>query len=577
MVQDKKKLPIGIENFNEIRTEDFYYIDKTGLVKELLHSWGKVNLFTRPRRFGKTLNMSMLRSFFEIGRDGSLFEGLKIAGEKSLCDQYMGQFPVIFISLKSVDAPTFESAVKKMGRIIQEEAIRLQFLLQSEQLTEFDRKPLMPLFENEISLEDQQGSLMLLSKLLYKHYGKKVILLIDEYDVPLDKAYDNGYYEAMVSHIRSLFSQALKTNDFLHFAVLTGCLRISKESIFTGLNNLKVLTITDVRFDEYFGFTDDEVKELLSYYDLMGKYDLVKEWYDGYHFGNVDVYCPWDVINYCDRLLTEPDAEPEAYWANASSNSIVKHFIQEAKKPTQREIEQLIAGESIRKEIRQELTYNELLDSIDNLWSVLFTTGYLTQEESLGSNIYRLAIPNREVHEIFVKQIKERFDKVVKEDRHKLNGFCAAFKNGEAEKVQELFNSYLIKTISIRDTYVKKVMKENFYHDKTYHGILLGLLGSEEDWVVLSNAETGEGFGDILVEIEEEGIGCVAEIKYAEQGELEAACNAALKQIESVDYTARLRETGMQTIYIYGIACYKKRCKVVCRKRNKALHTLNGL
>lgn len=437
MVPEKKKLPVGIESFEKIRTEGFYYLDKTSLIKELLNNWGEVNLFTRPRRFGKTLNMSMLKSFFEIGTDVSLFEGLEISQEKQLCNQYMGQFPVIFISLKSVGGSTFESALKKLGGIIQAEARRLQFLLQSEQLTEIDKKPLLPLFENEISLEEQQGSLKVLSELLYKHYKKKVILLIDEYDVPLDKAYDNGYYDDMVYHIRSIFEQALKTNDFLQFAVLTGCLRVSKESIFTGLNNPKVLTITDVRFDEHFGFTDNEVRRLLSYYDLVGHYGTIKEWYNGYHFGNVDVYCPWDVVNYCDKLCAEPNAQPESYWANTSSNSVVKHFIQEARKPTQREIERLIAGESIQKEIRQELTYNELTESIDNLWSVLFTTGYLTQVGNPGRNNYHLRIPNREVHEIFVKQIKEWFNRNVKNDCHMLNEFCVAFKNGEADKVQD--------------------------------------------------------------------------------------------------------------------------------------------
>ena len=559
----KKKLPIGIESFEEIRKEGFYYVDKTGVLEQLLEKWGKVNLFTRPRRFGKSLNMSMLKAFFEIGGNPALFEGLKISAKKELCEKYMGQFPVITISLKSVEGLAFAAACDALKTVIGTEALRFSFLEESTVLSENDKKmyrQLTTVGTSETGLFDMPievlaSSLKTLSALLHKHYGRQVILLIDEYDVPLDKAFQYGYYDEMVSLIRNMFGNALKTNPNLYFAVLTGCLRISKESIFTGLNNLKVLTLTDVRFDEYFGFTDSEVKDMLEYYGLSGHYGEVKEWYDGYRFGNVEVYCPWDVINYCDLLKADPNALPQDYWSNTSGNAMVRRFIDKADTQTRDEIERLISGEEIVKEIHQELTYNELDSSIENLWSVLFTTGYLTQRGQEGKK-YRLTIPNNEIRELFILQIREWFRDASRKDGETLNQFCEAFPEQNPEKIEEIFSDYLWNTISIRDTASSK--KENFYH-----GILLGLLGYKSNWLVKSNAEAGIGYSDILVEVPKNRTGIVIELKYAEDGNMDAACEKALQQIEDRDYAAKLRDDGMRNIIKYGIACYKKNCKVV--------------
>ena len=557
----KKKLPIGIESFEEIRKEGFYYVDKTGVIGQLLEKWGKVNLFTRPRRFGKSLNMSMLKAFFEIGGDSALFEGLKISEKKELCEKYMGQFPVISISLKSVEGLSFEAAKKALKDILGVEAGRFYFLTKSSKLTAEEiesYKALLRVGETgDFLMSDtaMEKALLRLSSLLCKHYGKQVILLIDEYDVPLDKAFQYGYYDEMVSLIRNMFGNALKTNPNLYFAVLTGCLRISKESIFTGLNNLKVLTLTDVRFDEYFGFTDSEVKDMLEYYGLSEHYGEVKEWYDGYRFGNVEVYCPWDVINYCDLLKADPNALPQDYWSNTSGNAMVRRFIDKADTRTRDEIERLIAGDEIVKEIHQELTYNELDSSIENLWSVLFTTGYLTQRGQEGKK-YRLAIPNNEIRELFISQIREWFRDVSRKDGETLNQFCEAFPDLNPKKIEEIFSDYLWNTISIRDTASSK--KENFYH-----GILLGLLGYKSNWLVKSNAESGFGYSDILVEVPKNRTGIVIELKYAEDGNMDAACEKALQQIEDRDYAAKLKDDGMRNIIKYGIACYKKNCKVM--------------
>ena len=557
----KKKLPIGIESFEEIRKEGFYYVDKTGVIGQLLEKWGKVNLFTRPRRFGKSLNMSMLKAFFEIGGDSALFEGLKISEKKELCEKYMGQFPVISISLKSVEGLSFEAAKKALKDILGVEAGRFYFLTKSSKLTAEEiesYKALLRVGETgDFLMSDtaMEKALLRLSSLLCKHYGKQVILLIDEYDVPLDKAFQYGYYDEMVSLIRNMFGNALKTNPNLYFAVLTGCLRISKESIFTGLNNLKVLTLTDVRFDEYFGFTDSEVKDMLEYYGLSEHYGEVKEWYDGYRFGNVEVYCPWDVINYCDLLKADPNALPQDYWSNTSGNAMVRRFIDKADTRTRDEIERLIAGDEIVKEIHQELTYNELDSSIENLWSVLFTIGYLTQRGQEGKK-YRLAIPNNEIRELLISQIREWFRDVSRKDGETLNQFCEAFPEQNPEKIEEIFSDYLWNTISIRDTASSK--KENFYH-----GILLGLLGYKSNWLVKSNAESGLGYSDILVEVPKNRTGIVIELKYAEDGNMDAACEKALQQIEDRDYAAKLKDDGMRNIIKYGIACYKKNCKVV--------------
>ena len=562
-MRNKKKLPVGIESFEKIIEQNFYYIDKTSMIAELLQSWGEVNLFTRPRRFGKTLNMSMLKCFFEIGCKRELFDGLQISQERELCREYMGQFPVISISLKGIEGMKYQDAVAAVKNVLGMEAMRFSFLLDSERLTE-EEKELYQGFtvvkNGCFTMADEMipVSLKNLSMLLHKHYGKQVILLIDEYDVPLDKAFQYGYYDEMVSLIRSLFGNVLKTNPNLYFAVLTGCLRIAKESIFTGLNNFNVLSITNVQFDEFFGFTDREVRDLLEYFGLSEHYETIKEWYDGYQFGKKAVYCPWDVISYCKNLCADPEALPEDYWSNTSSNSIVRRFIDKSNKQTKDEIEQLIAGESIVKEIRQELTYNEFDKSVGHLWSVLFTTGYLTQKGRLDSKRYRLAIPNREIRELFLTQIREWFQDTTSENVMKLDKFCRAFPDGNAEIIEELLNDYLWNTISIRDTAVAKERKENFYH-----GILLGLLSHMENWLVKSNQESGEGYSDILVEVPESRTGVVIEMKYAQGGLLDTACAEALQQIEERPYTAKLESDGMKNIVRYGIACYKKHCRVM--------------
>ncbi len=557
----EKKLPIGIENFAEIRQEGFYYIDKTGLIRELLQDWGKVNLFTRPRRFGKSLNMSMLRYFFEIGSDKSLFDGLEIAKETELCDSYMGKFPVISISLKGVEAASYETARGMLRLIIREEVDRVCTRIEGWKWNDYQREILTALNDKNMSEDTLMNSLRMLSVLLYQLYGKKVIILIDEYDVPLDKAFQNGYYDQMAALIRNLFAQALKTNECLQFAVLTGCLRIAKESIFTGLNNLRVFSITSNSLDEYFGFTDQEVRKLLGDYGQERHYAEAKAWYDGYRFGAADVYCPWDVINYCSELRADSKAEPQAYWANTSGNAIVKRLLQKATGQTKREMEQLVAGETIEKKVVQELTYNELENSIENMWSVLFVTGYLTSREKKGDGIYALGIPNREVRQIFVEQIQEWFAKTVRSDGTGIQEFCNAVKEGNAELVEEKFREYLRKTISIRDTFQPKARKESFYH-----GVLLGLLSNEADWYIRSNEESGEGYSDILVEMEEDEKGAVIEVKYSDDGEMERDAKKALLQIKEKDYAERLRGDGMKKILGYGIACCKKRCRVACEE-----------
>ena len=550
------KLPVGIENFEDIRRSGFYYIDKTMLIEQTLNNWSKVTLFTRPRRFGKTLGMSMLRSFFEIGTDKSLFDGLYISQNKSLCDEHMGKYPVIFLTLKGVEGLTFTKAKSMLSEIIKDEADRHYILNSSEALTSVDKEAFMKILtSNEKNIEN---SLKTLSRLLYKHYGKKAVILIDEYDVPLDKAYQNGYYHEMVSLIRGLFGQALKTNDYLQFAILTGCLRISKESIFTGLNNFKVLSIMDTRFDEQFGFTDSEVEELLAAYNLDSHFTEIKEWYDGYHFGNADVYCPWDVINYVDLLRFEPTAKPQDFWSNSSGNALVRSFIDKADVQTKDEIERLIAGEYIEKEISQELTYDEIDKSIANLWSVLFTTGYLTKQGVTDDGRVRLSIPNREIKNLFIKKIREWFSDTTANDGKTLEQFCNAFVDKDTEKIEELFGDYLWNTISIRDTAVAKDKKENFYH-----GILLGLLGYKASWLIKSNTESGTGYSDILVEVPNNRTGIVIELKYAENGDMDAACDEALKQIEEKSYVDKLKQDGMRNFIKYGIACFKKDCKVV--------------
>ncbi len=560
----KARLPMGIEDFETIRKDGFYYVDKTGLVKDLLENMSYVSLFTRPRRFGKTLNMSMLKNFFETGSDRALFDGLEISKEKELCDEYMGKFPVISISLKGAESNTFDGAREMFRNIIGKEALRFPFLTQSPNLTETERKQYKALIHVDdkgiFTIDDilLKNSLLLLSSFLHKHYGQKTIILIDEYDVPLDKAYQAGYYDAMVDFIRTLFGQALKTNGSLYFAVLTGCLRISKESIFTGLNNFNVYTVKDVQYNEYFGFSDREVRDMLACYGFMEKYDAIKEWYDGYRFGELEVYCPWDVVSYCHALKMNAAMRPRNYWVNTSSNSIIRQFIDKADGNTRDEIERLIGGESIKKKIRQELTYRDLDSTIDNLWSILFTTGYLTQCGEDDNGLTKLVIPNREIRWIFVEQIQEWFEAETKKDMQKLEGFCRAFEENDTEAIEKGFTSYLRKTVSIRDTSVRKDRKENFYH-----GILLGLFAGMDGWKVKSNAESGDGYCDISVEVEDKEIGMLIELKYAEKAAFDGACWEALAQIADRNYEEALTDDGMRTIYKYGIACYKKRCKVI--------------
>lgn len=558
-----KKLPIGIENFEEMRREDFYYVDKSHVIEQLLTQWGKVNLFTRPRRFGKSLNMSMLQSFFEIGKDKTLFDGLRISDNQELCEEYQGKFPVVSVSLKGINGATYEEARRFLIKTINEEARRLSVLSDSTELDETDHELLTQLKKKEMTNDSLVYSIRELTELLEKHYGSKVIVLIDEYDVPLAKANENGYYDEMVLLIRNLFENALKTNNSLKFAVLTGCLRIAKESIFTGLNNFKVYSITDKSFDETFGFTDAEVRELLRYYGQEKYYETVKEWYDGYRFGNVDVYCPWDVINFCSDHLADPGLEPKNYWANTSGNSVISHFIDSVGKPqklTRMELEQLVNGGIVQKEINFELTYKELYSSIDNLWSTLFMTGYLTQRGEPSGNRYNLVIPNREIRNIITNHILKMFKENVKDDGKTVSDLCDALLNQNPEKVELIFTGYMKKTISIRDTFARKPTKENFYH-----GLLLGILGFKENWSVMSNRESGDGFGDILIRIEDEDVGIVIEVKYADDGNLQGECEKALQQIIDIRYTEALEQEGIHTIIKYGIACYRKKCKVLMR------------
>ncbi len=572
----KIKLPMGIENFKEMRIGGFYYVDKTGLIKTLLENPGKVSLFTRPRRFGKTLNMSMLRYFFETGSDVmpfnnvtpfdnvTLFDGLEISREKELCKEYMGKFPVISITLKGATGANYGEAKEMLRHIIGNEAMRFQFLMQSDRLTEMERSRYEALISIDkrgaytMSDELLKSSLQTLSQLLQKHYGQGVIMLIDEYDVPLDKAYQSGYYDAMVELVRVLFGNAFKTNDCLKFAVLTGCLRISKESIFTGLNNFRVYTVKDVRYKEYFGFTDAEVRQMLEYYGFSEQYGAVREWYDGYLFGSLGIYCPWDVVNYCSDLRDGNVTEPQNYWVNTSSNDIVRKFINRADAATRDDIEVLVNGGSIRKKIRQELTYRDLDSTTDNLWSILFTTGYLTQDGHDDRGLTGLVIPNREIQWIFEEQIQEWFETETRNDFPKLESFCRAFEQNDTDTIEKEFTSYLRKAISIRDTSVRKQMKENFYH-----GILLGLFAGMRGWKARSNAESGDGYSDISVKVEDKEIGIVIELKYAENAAFDSACEEALKQIYDNNYEEALIDDGMTTIYRYGIACYKRRCRVI--------------
>lgn len=563
------KLPVGIEDFQEILRNGFYYIDKTGLIEQLLDSWGKVNLFTRPCRFGKSLNMSMLRYFFEIGTDKTLFDGLHILQRKDLCDEYMGRFPVVFLTLKGVDGLTFEKATNKLIRIVALEAERFIFLKNSDKLTDNEKQrycALVKMQDGKYAMDEDtlESALQTLSELLYRHYGQKVVILVDEYDVPLDKAYQNGYYKEMVSMIRSLFGEALKTNEFLQFAVLTGCLRVSRESIFTGLNNFKIFSITDARFDEQFGFTEDEVGNMLKDYHLEEHLAEMKEWYDGYHFGDADIYCPWDVINRVDDLCDTPEAKPKCYWINSSGNALVKRFVSIANRTTQDEIEHLIAGEPIEKSVRLDLTYDEIDKSIDNIWSVLFTTGYLTQAGMTEQGAYKLVIPNKEVRTVYISQIQEWFKQKIADNTEQMAHFWKAIEDGNAEIIEQYLNQILSNTISVFDTKAPEMEKEN-----SYHTFLAGMLTGNTDWVVKSNVEAGEGFADIIIKPQNPNDGIIFELMYSKEASgLDKACERAIKQIRDRRYLEYLKNDGRHNMIFYGIAFYKKRCKVVVEKLN---------
>ena len=560
------KLPVGIENFEKIRRDGFYYVDKTGLIEQLLNNWGEVNLFTRPRRFGKTLNMSMLKCFFEIGTDQSLFDGLYISKNKALCDAYMGKYPVISISLKGVNADSYENARSLLKRIVMEEAKMHRIIMSGNRLDDIDKAEYMSLVTGEMGEDTLVYSMKTLTALLEKYYEKKVIVLIDEYDVPLAKANENGYYDQMVLLVRNLFENVLKTNSSLKFAVLTGCLRVAKESIFTGLNNFKTNSILDEEYDETFGFVDDEVKEMLHYYGQDTHYETVKEWYDGYRFGNADVYCPWDVINYCDAHRRNPMLPPENYWTNTSGNDVLKHFIESAgvaKGLAKTDLERLVNGEIVEKDIREDLTYNELYASMDNLWSTLFMAGYLTHKGRVDTKRFRLAVPNREIRNIITEQVLALFKQNVEKDGQLLNDFCTALSDGHTDEVERLFSEYMKKTISVRDTFARKELKENFYH-----GLLLGILGFKAGWSVMSNRESGNGFSDIMIMIDDAEIGIVIEVKYAESHDLEAVCKDALKQMIDKRYTEYFEQQGIKKILKYGIACRVKECKVILSSRS---------
>lgn len=558
------KLPVGIDNFEKIRQNGFYYVDKTSLIEQLFSNWGEVNLFTRPRRFGKTLNMSMLKYFFEIGTDRSLFDGLHICANEKICSEHMGKYPVIFLSLKNAEGLNFDTAKYQMVELIAREAERFPFLAKDTNLSDRDREKyrvLTAFADGHYQMSDDvlYGSLQTLSELLYKHFNQKTVILIDEYDVPLDKAFQHGYYREMVALIRALFGRALKTNEALAFAVLTGCLRVSKESIFTGLNNFKILSITDSRFDEQFGFTDKEVQKLLADYHLEARFSETKEWYDGYRFGNVDVYCPWDVINHIDRIKDDPNARPEAYWINTSGNDLVKRFVDKANRTTRNEIEQLIAGDAIEKMLRLDLTYDEIDNSIENLWSVLFTTGYLTQTGMTEDGAYRLVIPNREIREGFKMQIQEWFKKSIFSNTEQLTAFWKAFEEGNTDGVEMYLNRIMSNSISVFDIKTGEGKKEI-----SYHNLLVGILTGNADWLVKSNVEAGEGFADIIVETEDPNAGIVVELKYTKDyDEMEQACRAALDQINDRRYQEYLLNDGRKDITLYGIAFCKKRCKAM--------------
>jgi hypothetical protein len=506
----------------------------------------------------------MLRYFFEIGGDKSIFDGLYISENKQLCEQYMGKYPVISVSMKGIDAKRYEIARAMTVSMINEEARRFQFLMDSQKLTEIDKSFYLKLVKEDMSEQTLRNSLKELSSLLYKHFDKKVIVLIDEYDVPLAKANEHGYYDEMVDLVRSIFSGVLKTNESLFFSVLTGCLRVAKESIFTGLNNFKVHDLTGAAFDEYFGFTDTEVRELLHYYQQDSVYTTVKEWYDGYLFGDVEVYCPWDVICYCEDHRENGNLEPQNYWLNTSGNEVINRFIEDCgtkQQPTRTELERLVNGEIVQKKIYPELTYKDLFASPEHIWSALFMTGYLTQRGCSANGYYNLAVPNIEIRNIITEHILSLFKQQIKKDGVLLDDFCKALEKGEAEKVESIFTEYMQKTISVRDTFVRKATKENFYH-----GILLGILGYKDGWTISSNKEAGDGFSDIVIVIDDSDTGIIIEVKYAEESQMTQESEKALEQMKRKNYTEVFQNTDVRHVLKYGIACSRKKCRVVGEK-----------
>ncbi|MCD7888696.1 MAG: ATP-binding protein [Oscillospiraceae bacterium] len=543
---------------------DFYYVDKTGMIKELLSNWGEVNHFTRPHGFGSTVNLSMLQYFFELDTDKSLFDGLAISNETELCNRYMGQYPVVAINLDMIDCLNYEDARREIACVISREVRRFSFLLDSPNLSESDKSILSTLMDRNMSDIIIISSILFLTRILERHFKKKVIVLIDGYDVPLEKANRYGYYHKMEMLIHGMFHQGIKTNSSLEFAVLVGCLRVARPSIISGFNNAKMYTLLNAECDEQFGFTDEEVKEMLAYYDLSEYYDLTKEWYDGYKIGRANMYNPWDVINWCDQLRSDINRAPKCYWANSSSNEELKRFIgRMSDGVTKTQIERLISGDTVQKKIEEQLTYDTMYDNIENMWSLLYATGYLTQSETLMGNVVRLAIPNTEVRTIFRDSVLSMFEKEVAQDGAMVTDFCDALKTGNAEEVERLFNDFMEKTISIRDTAVKKSFKESFYH-----GLLIGILSYKDGWSVDSNGESGNGYYDIAAEIEKEEIGIIIEVKYAENAQFESECQNAIKQINDNDYTAELKSDGMRTLWKYAIACYKKECRVVVERED---------
>lgn len=557
-----KRLPTGWDDFERVIKGDYYYVDKTRLVNNLIQTGSAVTLFTRPRRFGKTLNMSMLKNFFEIGSDPSLFDGLEITKNKVICNEYMGKYPVISISLKGVSGLTYEEAKNKLAAVIATEAMRFSFLEDSSKLSERDKalyEQLVKVDDNgksrfDLPLDVLSGSLYTMTELLNKHYGLKAVVLIDEYDVPLDKAHIHGYYDEMVELIRDMFHAAFKTNSNLAFAVLTGCLRVSKESIFTGLNNMKVDSISMLNSGEIFGFSNNEVEQMLAYYGISENKDEVKAWYDGFRFGDDEVYCPWDVINYVDDNISGVTKEPNNYWINSSGNDLVREFVDISTKETIEDLEKLVSGEKVKKSINENLTYRDMDSTIDNLWGILYATGYLTGIRT-NDNLYDLWIPNKEVRQIYEENIIKWFNKKVREDASSKEQFYNAALSGNAEEMEGVLNGLLFDSVSIRDTYTRKYLRENFYH-----GFVLGLLTGFEG--IRSNSESGDGYSDIMILDRGNKTAAILELKYADSDDVEVmekACNAAIKQIVVKKYDKTLIRSGVaKNIYKYGISFNKK-------------------